>query len=372
MSYSKATRKSGIAGAEVAVSIVLSPSCASPVTIPAPHFPPLVIVDPYGGLIVGQPASTVNSGVRQRGPGVERSGLTNRRGAELESWRTGINNRNRLNGGRADQRALHPPRWSRERPDGAGSRRSPSMGMSRDESQEVRRSSGAVAPPQGRHALREQEVLWTEFLALARTVVNSLAKSIDALCERRLELVPEVKSVEEESDREEVRIEQECLRYLALYEPVASDLRRLATILKVNHDWERIADLAARIARRARKLAKKWEGVPIPEPLNTLARDVLGQVPRELRRPEQPRLPASPGRHRRRPRNQPAISPAPQGAQGRPPLACRPAQRLAPVHEHRTEPRRIADHATDIAQTIVYLQEGIIIRHKTEPSPANP
>jgi hypothetical protein len=123
------------------------------------------------------------------------------------------------------------------------------MGISRDESQDVRRPLGPLASSQGRHALREQEVLWTEFLALAGTVVDSLAKSIDALCEGRLELIPEVKSVEEESDREEVRIEQECLRILALYEPVASDLRRLATILKVNHDWERIADLAARWPR---------------------------------------------------------------------------------------------------------------------------
>lgn len=124
------------------------------------------------------------------------------------------------------------------------------MEISRDESPDARRPAGPAASFHGRHALRDQDVLWTEFLGLALTVVNSLAKSIDALCDGRLELIPEVKTVEEESDQEEVRIEQECLRILALYEPVASDLRRLATILKVNHDWERIADLAVRIAQR--------------------------------------------------------------------------------------------------------------------------
>ena len=89
------------------------------------------------------------------------------------------------------------------------------------------------------------------------TAVDSLSKSIAVLCEGRLEVVHEVKSLERASDRAEVRIEQECLRILALFEPVASDLRRMATVLKVNRDWERIADLAARIARRSRKLAKK-------------------------------------------------------------------------------------------------------------------
>ena len=70
-----------------------------------------------------------------------------------------------------------------------------------------------------------------------------------------------MKEVERNSDREEVRIEQSCLRVLALFEPVASDLRRMATILKVSRDWERIADLSARIARRTRKLACGGDGV---------------------------------------------------------------------------------------------------------------
>src|SRR5262245_9339997 len=144
-----------------------------------------------------------------------------------------------------------------------GVRRRPSVELSHDEGGDAARLHGTSSAVASGHALRDQELLWTDFLAMARTVVDSLAKSIAVLCEGRLEVVSDVKSVEQESDREEVRIEQECMRILALYEPVASDLRRLATILKVNRDWERIADLAARIARRARKLARKADGVPI-------------------------------------------------------------------------------------------------------------
>ena len=246
------------------------------------------------------------------------------------------------------------------------------MGISRDESQDARRPSGPVSSFQGRHALRDQDILWAEFLAMARTVVDSLAKSIDALCEGRLELIPEVKSVEEESDREEVRIEQECLRILALYEPVASDLRRLATILKVNRDWERIADLAARIARRARKLAKKSEGVPIPEPLKTIARDVLAQVRASYdalagRDADQARAviaeDRSINRQYRRFR---------KGLKEDLRLHAGQLNAWLQLMSTARNLERIADHATDIAQTIVYLQEGIIIRHKKEKPPSNP
>src|SRR5262245_2950206 len=162
--------------------------------------------------------------------------------------------------------------------DGPGGGRRPSMGASRDAGEDASGPSGPTAPLPARHALRDQEVVWIDFLAMARAVVDSLTKSVEVLCEGRLEVVKEVKNVEEQSDREEVRIEQECLRILALYEPVASDLRRLATILKLNRDWERIADLAARVARRARKLAKKSDGLPVPEPLKAMGREVLAQV----------------------------------------------------------------------------------------------
>ena len=108
-----------------------------------------------------------------------------------------------------------------------------------------RRVKGPASAFPVRHALRDQESLWAEFLAMGLTAVDSLSKSIAVLCEGRFDVVHEVKSLERASDRAEVRIEQECLRILALFEPVASDLRRMATVLKVNRDWERIADLAS-------------------------------------------------------------------------------------------------------------------------------
>ena len=222
----------------------------------------------------------------------------------------------------------------------------------------------------GRHALRDQDTLWSGFLGLAASVVDSLEKTVQAVCEGRFDLIPELEIEEEDSDRREVEIEQECLRILALYEPVASDLRRMATVLKVNRDWERIADLALRVARRARKLSRNTSGVSMPEGLKTLARNVLSQV-----RSCYDALAA---------RDSIAARSIVAGDKAvdlqyralrkefKAGLAGHPEQLDAWLLLMNTARNieRIGDHAAGIAQTIVYLQEGVIIRHNiAEHSP---
>lgn len=232
--------------------------------------------------------------------------------------------------------------------------------------------AGATSPRPARspvrHAIREQEILWAEFLAMSRSVVDSLAKGVEAICDGRLDVISEVKQAEQESDREEVRIEQECLRILALYEPVASDLRRLATMLKVSRDWERVADLAARIARRARKLARRSDGVAVPEELKALAREVLLQV-----RSSYDALAARDGRQAR------TLIESGRAIDGRFRTLRKSLKRELGQDPGRLKGwlqllgtarnlERASDHATDIAQTIIYLEEGIIVRHQIESS----
>jgi phosphate transport system protein len=237
--------------------------------------------------------------------------------------------------------------------------------------QDVSRGAIPSSAFAGRHALRDQDSLWAEFLAMGLTAIDSLSKSIAVVCEGRIDVVHEVKSLERASDRAEIRIEQECLRILALFEPVASDLRRMATVLKVNRDWERIADLSARIARRSRKLAKQPDCVPVPEQLKSLARDVLAQVCAAYE--------ALVGRDGNRAR---AVIAGDR-------LIDRQYRRLRDELKESLRHNagqldtwlqlmntarnleRISDHATGIAQAVVYLQEGNIIRHKTDSPVAN-
>jgi phosphate transport system protein len=225
---------------------------------------------------------------------------------------------------------------------------------------------GAGVEFPGRHSFREQEALWSEFLAMGQHVVASLEQGVAALCEGRIDVVPEVKEIERDSDREEVLIEQSCLRVLALYEPVACDLRRLATILKVSRDWERIADLAARIARRARKLAREWEGeVAVPSSLKSLASDVLDQTRASyhalVARDAQRARTVIDGdraidRLHRRFRRETKDSLRRDASQLEAWL------QLLSIGRHL---ERIGDHATDIAETVIYLEEGVIVRHKS-------
>jgi len=86
-------------------------------------------------------------------------------------------------------------------------------------------------------------------------------------------------------DRQEVEIEQECIRLLALYQPAAIDLRMLCTIIKVNSDLERIADLAANMGRGVKHvIAGKVELTDYLEfeQLAHAMRDMLGRTIRML------------------------------------------------------------------------------------------
>src|SRR5207237_8036719 len=91
-------------------------------------------------------------------------------------------------------------------------------------------------------------------------------RGTQATASRRYELADEVVKSDEYVDRDEVHVEEECLKMLALHQPVAVDLRRIATVMKVNNDLERIADLAVSIAQRAQAM-DEFPTFPIPEQL---------------------------------------------------------------------------------------------------------
>jgi phosphate transport system protein len=129
-----------------------------------------------------------------------------------------------------------------------------------------------------RSFLRDLEGLWAEVLRLAAVAEDVLNQSIHALCNGRSELAEQLKHRRRAMNRWEVQIEHECLRVLALHQPVASDLRRVATVLKINGDLERLCDLAQHIAKRVKKLTRDPEAFPIPQALENLAIVALSQI----------------------------------------------------------------------------------------------
>ena len=191
----------------------------------------------------------------------------------------------------------------------------------------------------GRHFLRDMEALWGEILKLAAVVEVSITTSVRALCDGRADLAAQVTGEERSIDSWEVRIERDCLRVLALHQPVASDLRRVAAVLKINSDLERMGDLAEHIADRVRKLAGKPQALPIPQEMETMATEVVAQVRDSLDAlaksdADAARAVIAGDRH-----DQPAPPRGPQGAQGGDPPRAGPGQHLAPPDQHRAEPR---------------------------------
>lgn len=98
------------------------------------------------------------------------------------------------------------------------------------------------------HLQTEIDELKKHLFHLSSLVEESLETAIRAVATGDAELAATVKPKDREIDRLEVAVEEECLKILALHQPVATDLRFLIAALKMNNDLERIGDLAVNIA----------------------------------------------------------------------------------------------------------------------------
>ncbi len=118
-------------------------------------------------------------------------------------------------------------------------------------------------PAQARHLLRELEQLKHNLLNIGKLALHELTKALEAYNSRNLTLAREVADTDKLLDAREVRVEEECLRIIALYQPVAQDLRYVASALKINQLIENTGDSAVSIAKRAEFIA-----VRPPLPIN--------------------------------------------------------------------------------------------------------
>ena len=128
------------------------------------------------------------------------------------------------------------------------------------------------------HLEHEIENLKNLLSGLASRVESALAEAVRAVERKDAGLALRIIREDVLIDHEEVRIEEECLKALALYQPVAGDLRYIITFLKVNGELERIGDLAANIAGRAVSMAEdtvKPEVLFDFDPLVSLVRQML-------------------------------------------------------------------------------------------------
>lgn len=112
-----------------------------------------------------------------------------------------------------------------------------------------------------RHFHKELEKIKKMILSLGAIVEERVRRIATAVTERDAELAQEIIRSDYEVDEMEVEIEEECLKIMALHQPVAIDLRFLVAVIKINNDLERIADETVNIARRIKTMVKEKPAV---------------------------------------------------------------------------------------------------------------
>ena len=209
---------------------------------------------------------------------------------------------------------------------------------------------------------KELEKIKRLILSLGAMVEERMRLAIRAIKDGDMEIAETVIKSDYEIDEKEVEVEEECLKILALYQPVAVDLRFLIAVIKINNDLERIADEAVNIAQRVANITGKQDGAfsfdysrmseitedMLKKSLDALVNldvdlafkvvtlddnvDELHATAYDLIKKEMRKTPDKAGS-------------------------------LINLYLISRHLERIADHATNIAEEVIYLVEGEIVRH---------
>ncbi|MCD4689463.1 MAG: phosphate signaling complex protein PhoU [Desulfuromonadaceae bacterium] len=131
------------------------------------------------------------------------------------------------------------------------------------------------------HIVRETEKLKRRLMTLSADVEETYLLAVRSLEERDEALAKKVAASDDRIDRQEVDLEEECLKILALHQPVANDLRFIVSVLKINNDLERIADMSVNIAERALDLMK-YKPMAIPFEFSCMSQKVYSMVKKSL------------------------------------------------------------------------------------------
>jgi phosphate transport system protein len=209
---------------------------------------------------------------------------------------------------------------------------------------------------------RELEKIKKLILSLGAMVEEQVHMATQAVETHDAELVKQIIKSDHGIDEMEVEIEEECLKILALHQPVAIDLRFLIAVIKINNDLERIGDQAVNIAERVDVIAKRdlpdfffdyssmgekaqkmlkmsldalvnmdydqaYEVVVMDDEVDKIKHDAYDRI---------------------------------KQAMGEHPDKLGELINLLLISRHL---ERLADHATNIAEEVIYLIEGEIVRH---------
>jgi len=216
-----------------------------------------------------------------------------------------------------------------------------------------------------RHAIHLEKAideLKRLILALGADVEESVRLSVQSLTHRKSDQALKVIDADYEIDQREVFVEEECLKILALHQPVANDLRLIIAILKINNDLERIGDLSVNIAERAVYLSTEAQ-VELPFDMQNMAEKVRSMLKRSLdslvNRDDKLARQVCEDDDAVDDLNREMYVCVEQAIKKDPDNLNSYIQLLSASRYLE----RMADHATNIAEDVIYLVTGEIIRH---------
>ena len=217
------------------------------------------------------------------------------------------------------------------------------------------------------HLQRDVEKLKRRILALSAEVESDVRTAVRAIEQRDEELARQVIDREEQINVMEVDVEDDGLKILALHQPVAGDLRYIIAVLKINQDLERIGDLAVHVAERGLFLCAQ---PPIDIPFR------LGEMADKAQAMLKKVLDAFVNLNDRAAHevcaadseidviNRDIFQQVKKAVIRNPDLF----ESLLQIMHIARHLERIADHATNIAEDLIYMIEGRIVRHTSEVS----
>lgn len=215
------------------------------------------------------------------------------------------------------------------------------------------------------HLRKDLQLLKDKIVREAVSVEESVRKSVKALRELSHNLAEDIVKSDYDIDKLEVEIEEDCLKILALHQPVASDLRLVITILKINNELEHIGDMAVNIAKRI-PFISSLERSEIPFDLDTVTSRAIymlkSSIDSFLDEDEYLALGVC--------RDDEIIDAENRKCYGnvKVAIAKNPQAAMAQVNYLLVSKslERIGDLCTNIAEDIIYMKRSIIVRHNLE------
>ncbi len=217
-----------------------------------------------------------------------------------------------------------------------------------------------------RHLDEELKELHKDILRMAVMAQEAIFKSVESLKERDRASALEVINTDDKIDELELQIDEKCIDLIARYQPMAKDLRFITTGMKINSELERIADLAVDISQRVLELVDK----PLLKPLidipklsvvaQNMVRDSIDAfVNRDVELAKKVVLSDSEADKLRNLVQDELIN----DYMAKDPKSADRAVQLLLISRHL---ERICDHTTNIAEDVVYMVEGKVVKHHPE------